>query len=32
VNLDRVRPLRDVVARAEREMSHHARVEQQEGR
>jgi pterin-4a-carbinolamine dehydratase/uncharacterized protein (DUF2267 family) len=28
---DRVRPLRDVVARAEREMSHHARVEQQEG-
>jgi len=28
---DRVRPRRDVVARAEREMSHHARVEQQEG-
>jgi pterin 4 alpha carbinolamine dehydratase len=25
------RPLRDAVARAEREMSHHARVEQQEG-
>jgi pterin-4a-carbinolamine dehydratase len=28
---DRVRPLRDAVARVEQEMTHHARVEQQEG-
>jgi pterin-4a-carbinolamine dehydratase/uncharacterized protein (DUF2267 family) len=28
---DRVRPLRDAVGRAEREMTHHARVEEQQG-
>ncbi|MCW2743503.1 MAG: hypothetical protein JWM48_53 [Mycobacterium sp.] len=28
---DRVRPLRDAVARAEREMTHHAQVEQEDG-
>jgi pterin-4a-carbinolamine dehydratase len=28
---DRVRPLRDAVARVEREMTHHAQVDQQEG-